>query len=620
MRKLVCFSVLLCILVPVTVFAQGGNTISRDNISTLHIDRAIGLGTADVMVWSPSESVIFVGGSLGIWSLDLGTLEFESILETDSAVVELALNPVAGLLLAILEDGRVISISGGGEVNQLHQSDGLLSLDPTGQTYAVLEFGEINIYQTLDNALVSNISEGLPEEQWNLFLGPGGNYVAVKGHFGDYAVYIWDLAHQRQSVLDLSMNPLSDLAFSYDGSMIGITTLSGRIFVAPLSTLAARTMNTAQRYGAGDIAFTYDGTAIAFEFGLRNIGIDTFAQQGFIENLHGDVRDIAFSPSGNYLAALLGGGVVVWDFETLTSQVAADGFIGPISSSQLLNDGMLAVSLSDDDLVQIIDLEVAEIESEVRLEELSSDLFYIDETSQTIIGFNSGMLNIYEISSGNLIHRNETENTLTLQDMSMSNLNPERVYLLVYDYSQRITSFSQIEAETGLEVWQSVITFESNASAFAISESENRVAFTWRDGSLQIYTLEGDSFSDPIFSRNFEDRISDFEFTSNGERLIFIQELPQFWSRVMAVDQSGEITNLGEVSWKVTSLFLDMENDLAFMGTDEGKLLVYDLEFGALILELDGHNREITSIYLSAEGTELITTSLDGTVRIWTVE
>lgn len=67
----------------------------------------------------------------------------------------------------------------------------------------------------------------------------------------------------------------------------------------------------------------------------------------------------------------------------------------------------------------------------------------------------------------------------------------------------------------------------------------------------------------------------------------------------------------------VTSVSLSPSGRLLFSGTDDGKVLVWDVLYGELSAVLAGHTRHVSAVARSADGVSLASASWDMTVRVW---
>jgi WD40 repeat protein/tRNA A-37 threonylcarbamoyl transferase component Bud32 len=67
----------------------------------------------------------------------------------------------------------------------------------------------------------------------------------------------------------------------------------------------------------------------------------------------------------------------------------------------------------------------------------------------------------------------------------------------------------------------------------------------------------------------------------------------------------------------VLSIALADDEKTAVLGTDAGKLRIVDLPKGSTIVDLPDHDHEVISLELSQDGNVLISSSLDGSLRVW---
>ena len=55
-------------------------------------------------------------------------------------------------------------------------------------------------------------------------------------------------------------------------------------------------------------------------------------------------------------------------------------------------------------------------------------------------------------------------------------------------------------------------------------------------------------------------------------------------------------------------------------GSNDGTVAVWDLQSGARLHELTGHQDEVTSVALSGDGQHIVSGSNDGTVAVWDLQ
>jgi WD40 repeat protein/tRNA A-37 threonylcarbamoyl transferase component Bud32 len=67
----------------------------------------------------------------------------------------------------------------------------------------------------------------------------------------------------------------------------------------------------------------------------------------------------------------------------------------------------------------------------------------------------------------------------------------------------------------------------------------------------------------------------------------------------------------------IQTIALSKDEDTAVLGTETGKLRIVDLPNGGKFVDLPDHDHEVISLGLSQDGNVLISSSLDGSLRVW---
>ena len=72
-----------------------------------------------------------------------------------------------------------------------------------------------------------------------------------------------------------------------------------------------------------------------------------------------------------------------------------------------------------------------------------------------------------------------------------------------------------------------------------------------------------------------------------------------------------------EIEDPILSVVFSPDEKVLASGSEQGKILIWDLENASLISELIGHNESVNSVVYSADGKTLISGSADKKIKIW---
>ncbi len=137
---------------------------------------------------------------------------------------------------------------------------------------------------------------------------------------------------------------------------------------------------------------------------------------------------------------------------------------------------------------------------------------------------------------------------------------------------------------------------------------------TGAEGKTKIDTESFDFYESAV-----EDVIESIAFSPNSE--------------VVASGRSKGTIKIHQVQWKkllhtlegvhggaVRSLTFSPDGKLLASGSSDCKVKVWDLETGKCLFALEGHTGPISSVFFGTNASEVISTSEDGTVKIWKIK
>ncbi|MEM7366949.1 MAG: AAA family ATPase [Bacteroidota bacterium] len=160
-------------------------------------------------------------------------------------------------------------------------------------------------------------------------------------------------------------------------------------------------------------------------------------------------------------------------------------------------------------------------------------------------------------------------------------------------------------------------TLVSAPTALALAPAGDIVVLGYQDGTIELRNLANGHlvpFSEPVNRQ--EGPVKELSFSSDGSRILGV-----YGDFVWIQDRHGKQLK----KWKAdqqavqTARFFEQDRYVATGGTNK-TIQIRDARSGLLLLNLKGHQQEVTGIEVSANGGVLYSSSSDGTIRTWPLE
>jgi serine/threonine protein kinase/WD40 repeat protein len=136
---------------------------------------------------------------------------------------------------------------------------------------------------------------------------------------------------------------------------------------------------------------------------------------------------------------------------------------------------------------------------------------------------------------------------------------------------------------------------------------------SFNDGKIKVWDLTGKQA--PRVLDSYPSAI-DIQFTADGRRLIIPDE--QLGVIVLDAASLAELPDLRINHRQLTNLAVRHNGIVATAGVDD-RIILWDIETGKQLVTFIGHEGNVADLEFSPDGTSLVSTSVDGTVRLWTV-
>jgi WD40 repeat protein/DNA-binding SARP family transcriptional activator len=613
-------SVLLALEAVSTAETREAENALHQSLHALHIPRDLpgDIGVVFDLALSHDGKLLAAAGEQGVLVWDAHTLEGKLFIETDEVVSSISFVPDSSLLALGTELGKVelwdIGTPQRLKLLETTSSSSILSLSlsadgtilaagyrrpsrPLSQYARIwhVESGEL-LRPFPEIIIESAYHDGSYTPRYKLALSPSGKTLAT-GAF-DGRLRLWDVStgEKLQDRLGPEHGLIDAIAFSPDGARLAVASHNGNVWLfryAEDSQDLLLSASISER--AFSLAFSHDGSKLATvgDGGVAKVwDAETGEPITTMTGPKGLGYDVVFSLDGAHLfTAGTSEVVTVWDAAPGRELLTLSGTA--IRDFDLSSDGARLATASDS--VTIWDLESG-------LKVLTPPLIdpwqlkFSPSGDRVVVAHapeNGSSLSVWDTGSGQeLVRIPSIWNSVYGVDFSPNG-------------SQIATSKPNPQRPLGclLQLW--------NAETGRIVHNEDR-------GRTCDNGLEYSHASGLLLTAAGEGEISAWD-PATGEVLETASESKGSVGSG-AVSESGFLVSyLGQESNLTTSFTVSPDGKQLALGRLSGEILVWNVESGyaASLLTLIGHAGQVWSIDFSPDGKRLASASFDNTVRVW---
>jgi WD40 repeat protein/serine/threonine protein kinase len=614
-----------------TPVPQNSGAITLDNARRMTALSRLGIGELFSIAWSPIDgSKIAIASSTGVYVIDSQKDDLLLYLDTASVVYSVAFSPDEKLLATGEKDGLVHlwDATNGQEIAPLsgHEAvpvrrvifspDGMLLVsvadDATALLWDVPQKQLIRVFSekpggkthtqrvtsavfSPDGSLVATTSADFYLKLWNvkdgqkvLSLNAGqvindaaftkdGKTLLIGGGF--FTVQVWDVATGlQQKPLTTTTTATTELKISPDGKLVAIGNSAGQVKVLDLqgkvqwsgqNTNLPRQGDTLPEY-PHSLAFSPDSTRLASGIWDDTIRIwDSTAgtEERAVTWLAAYNTGLAISPDGKTLAVQsIGDTVHVWDLPKAQSLYTISG---SLTSGRIFSydSARLAVRKNADSLTIYSLADGQEVFTFNGNQDLRSISFSKD--GAFLIAGRDGKIHLWSLSSGQQLLTN-TNFGLNGCTVIWDRTGRQIAYSTRYSYLDLVDAGNTKLCEVTPGGWMRVLFFQKDGQMFAAGGSSNLEIWDYRSGSTGVS------------------------------------------------DTSVRMEKMTGLS--VDSLAISEDGSLLAAATSDQTIYIFDAKTGRRIIALEGHQATITGLAFTPDDGYLVSTSLDGTIRIWGVK
>jgi len=606
------------------LYSTRQQSITKDNINQVVMLGIWGMGDVNNLAASPDGKYVAVASSIGIYIFDSQNLKLKTFIDTRSWMTTLDFSPDGSALAAGDRDGliRLWHTDSWQEFENTYsghtQSILDLAFSPDGSKLASIDRNERLIQwslqpgneQPVGSVPVTGVST-IAYSSDGVKIVTGGNDLILRvlnssdlsfAQKKDFSAQVVDIAtvkgsnvvviggnDQSVSLLDIGTGPtlttigrlqypLSGVAASPDGKRIVSGDINGGIAIWDLTREKDKQTAKPQSYTVGDpadleapgsphsIAFSSDGKLIfsALHNGtIRSLdGTDGTTQKQYLDGI-AHAKKLAVSPDGQFILAQQDDTVTLWD---LKSGGPKRQFKGEMRGEDPFSDNSERFALVTTDIgpvfVKVYNAASGEEVYNLKSQRGLRSIRFINEDSQLISVYDQSV-ELWSMASGEKLKTSRSYDgtgCLAIKDIN----------------DQSVTSITNHEY---------VVTDIKNKPGLCIYEPEN-----WRT------TAYNDSRGLVAYGDNSKLAILDIQRSDNKEE------------------------NMRGVNLKnIVRVAISADGALLAAAFDDNTIHIWDVETHEELISLSGHDKPIADLRFTPDGKLLISTSLDGTIRLWGV-
>ena len=517
------------------------------------------------------------------------------------------------------------------------QLDGVYSVavSPDGERLAFgTERGNIAIWNYKEGNLQGEIPAHSGNIVWSLAFSPDGEALASGGN--DSYLRIWNVATLTE-VNDYSAgSPVLSVSWNSDGTKIaaaaGPRVLGWTIADEYLLNLI---FNQNLNYAINAVEWSPDGNKIAVASALRWIFILNGATGETIGTLKGhteDVQTVAWNPDSNLLASGAEDGTVrLWDVGESKEIATLLRHTDQVLSVDFSQDGKILASGAEDRTVILWDMDTYQFINELKTNVNSvqsvafspkpGDNFLATASRDKTVG-------LYQVITEQPLSQVLISNAGAVKSLAFR---PDGTIQAIATGTNNRLSIGQVgENIEGLSDTSS-INISGNIQSVAITQDGTKIALGYADGRIEI----SDTQTGNTIPLTQEGAVSSLAFQTDGQILASshcASQSTEPTDSLTPLCENSEIilwdVNVGQPTLTlsqqtglVLSIAFDPDGKTLASGSDDGKILFWDLESGQIKgLPLSRHRSAVTSLAFSLNADILASGSEGKTIILWDVD
>jgi WD40 repeat protein len=475
----------------------------------------------------------------------------------------------------------------------------------------------------------------------SMSLSPDGKYM-LSGN-SDRTVQIWDMESGKEiRTMRGHTDYVNSVSFSPDGKLALSASADNSLKL--WDALSGEEIRTLQghSYWALSVAFSNNGDYIMSAGGEGTIKIWNSSTGRISKSLIGHTRDVnsvVFSDDGNYiLSGSSDKSIKLWDFNNGNNLKTLEGHKADVYAVALSSDGQFAVSGSKDSTVKLWDLNTGSIlqtfnghtEAVVSVNFTSDDKYILS-------GSDDNTLRLWEITTGKQLYSidskgvetfaiTENDDFIISGDFRLWNLkNGKFVRQIVKEsHIPSISSFSadgksiyygtEDKSFIARNIESGISTSTSSTKAINEISSNGRFAVSGI-GSQTIDIVDPESLETIFLFSDHSDIVSASQFSPDNRNILTATD--DGWIILHDLNTGKIISKWKAHSSKITSAVFSQDGKFILSGSTDSTVKQWDSRSGRLLKVMTGHTESVSSVAISKDNRFVVSASEDETIKLW---
>ena len=609
-------------------------TVPANPTLSLGLNQHWGEGPVDGAVWSPDGKQIAMLRSTGVSLHSAVTLKETQFFPTSSRVTALAYRRDGKRLVVGLADGAVVIWDpAAGQIVRTLTGDGpvqYLAFSPDGEKLLeayVKEATAVNLWDVDSGSLLHTLP-AFPNIFMSVFFTAEGE--AMAWVYSGPSQPEWDV-EQGKIIRILAVDWPAEAIHNQDGSLFATVTNGGLIQIWQPEGTSFTLLKAYQGVGTVTrLAFDPASDRLTFvnahgEVWQWEWQVDkpafAFALSDPATYGNNTVSDLVFSQDGRLLLTVLAGQVQTWDVQ---SGKALAAFEEPAlaSAGWFLNDGRLIMRTSDRQATRLLDLKNnVEIQAVLASAAVPTPFLAISpDGAWTVTSDGSTVVDIFPTGTQqSVVHIQPAPGW-----MQGAIFSPNSQQVLLYFPWPNPQSLVQLwNVNTGQMSYSHranmrAVTIDPTGKWFALGGDDRYVTIYALDSGKLLQTLQGPADMVTTLAAG-ENKASHQLAAGSQDGTICIWDT-QTWELLRILGPKIYAPNGSPMSAPVTALAFSPNAGLLVSASAGGWLRFWNPATGELLAEQRAHADNVTSLSFRQDGTQIVTVSQDGTLRLWDIK